>query len=85
MTAPLQGPQKKALITIQLRLLARIDRAAQLQGRSRSDLVRELLAHYADYFERGTCESCLVKSTVQVPPYMQAMVEGKAPSEQHAL
>ena len=43
---------KKVLIALPLNLLSRTDFAAQTEGRTRSDLIREALRRYLDSFER---------------------------------
>jgi len=43
---------KKVLIALPLNLLSRTDFAAQAEGRTRSDLIREALRRYLDNFER---------------------------------
>jgi len=65
---------KKVLIALPLNLLSRTDFAAQAEGRTRSDLIREALRRYLDNFERqrllmndGANISTLEKSYEQSP------------------
>ena len=43
---------KKILVALPLNMLSKIDFAAQAEGRTRSDLIREALRRYLDNFER---------------------------------